>query len=269
MRAMTLNLLLGGQDRLPGLRALLAGVRPDVLVLQECLGWDEARLNELARAVRLPDDPWHARLGLARPRPSGARYHLALLSRWPIQRFVVHNDPAVVGHALLQAEIDTPGGPLRVLGAHFDSHGEALRVREAELARALLPPSTLARERCLLAGDLNALCRHDPWPVDLSARLEAAGVHKYGLPPRFDTLDLLLGAGWVDLVQRRAPGAPWATAVRGPPDRQVLTRTDYLLASPALAAELETIERVDVGALSDHHGLLATFGGRSTFVGRR
>jgi exodeoxyribonuclease-3 len=259
MRVMTLNLLLGGQERLPGLLALLARVRPDVLVLQECLGWDEDRLASAAAALELPADPLHARLALARPRPSGARYHLALLSRWPIVRFAVHADPAIVGHAILDAQIDTPGGAVRVLGAHFDSHGEDLRVREAELVRELCPPAVLREGRCLLAGDLNALARHDPWPDDLGARLAAAGIRKYGLPPRFDAMDLLLDAGWVDLLQRRAPGAAWATAIRGPVSAPIPTRTDYLLASPALADELRAIEVVDVGNLSDHHGLLASF----------
>lgn len=255
VRVMTQNVLCGGGERLDGLVDVLAGARPDVLVLQECQGWTTASLAKVGQTLGLA----HTRLALARPRPSGARYHLALLSRWPVRRWDVCADPSEHAHALLDATVDAPGGPLRVLGAHFDGHGEALRLREATRVIARLSLAASPGARAVLAGDLNALSRHDPWPPDLDARLRSAGVTKYGSPPAFDTMDALLAAGWVDTLAGRAPGGPWATAVRGPPGARVETRTDFVLASPALAAACVEARIVDVGASSDHHGVLACF----------
>jgi endonuclease/exonuclease/phosphatase (EEP) superfamily protein YafD len=49
MKVMTLNILMGGEDRMEALLGLLAHARPDVLVLQECLGWEDGeRLRQVA-----------------------------------------------------------------------------------------------------------------------------------------------------------------------------------------------------------------------------
>ena len=98
MRAMTFNVLLGGGSpgRFSRFCAAVSQARPDVLVLQECHGWeDNARLARMARATGLP----HTHLGVARPRGSGRRFHVALLSRLPVTEVRVHNDPSWSGVA--------------------------------------------------------------------------------------------------------------------------------------------------------------------------
>lgn len=253
IRILTQNVLLGGQDRLGRLCALMAATSPDVVVLQECLGWDQRRLEEVAHLLGLP----HTCLGDARPRGSGARYHVAVVSRWPLTDVVVHADPAVQGHALIAATVRSPE-PLRLLATHMDSHTEDLRLVEASF---LTHQYADLRGRHVLAGDLNALSPHDPYPADLGDRLLAAGTEKYGHPPRFDVMRLLERAGWRDPLLQRAPGEPWATSPRDRGGVHIDARTDYVLVSPDLLPEVTDARMIDVGDASDHHGLQVTLRG--------
>lgn len=261
---MTWNVLFGGQDRFDRILELLGAARPDVVVLQECLGWEEGgRLTDVCVALDLPRDPRHVHLGQARPRPSGSRYHVALFSRLPILAAQDHADPAVVGHCLVEATLEAPGGPLTLLGTHLDAHGEDRRLLEARFVVERLRPAALAGSRALLLGDLNALTPRDPYPPELPLRLQAAHIDKYGHPPRMEVMPLLAAAGWVDLLvrarpERLAPGQPhprWVTAVRG--GGLVHARTDYVLASPPLADRLVDASVLDCDGASDHEPVVA------------
>lgn len=252
---------MGGEDRLDRIVALLEKTRPDVVVLQECLGWQEnGMLRRVADAIGVPSNGAHAILGLARPRGSGRRFHVALLSRFTILAARTHADPAAVGHAIVEATLDAPGGPVSVLGTHFDSHGEDERLRDARTAIAIAGDRT-SRERMILAGDLNALSRRDPYPADLDRLLLAAGTEKYGHPARFETMPLLESAGWIDLLRREgdAPPARWVTAVRDRGGVHIEYRTDYVLASPLLAPACTRIEVLACDGASDHEPVLGTF----------
>jgi exodeoxyribonuclease III len=262
---MTWNILFGGEDRFERILALLERVRPDVAVLQECLGWEDGvRLARAARAIGAPAGPAHAVLGHARPRGSGRRFHVAIASRFPLSSVTTHADPARVGHCILEAHIEAPGGRVVVLGTHFDAHGEDERVRDARTLCDLAPRRRVLEERVLVAGDLNALTRRDPYPADLEALLRAAGTTKYGLPPRFDTMEILDRQGFVDLLHRdrsapRRSGAPWVTAVRSKGGVRIEYRTDYLLASPALALGALETSVLDSDGASDHEPVIARF----------
>lgn len=258
-KVMTLNILMGGEERMELLLATLAREAPDVLVLQECLGWEDgARLREVASALKLPANESHVRLGTARPRGSGKRYHVAVASRFPLRAVHAHNDAHFLGHCLLQCELDA-GGPLTLFGTHFDAHHENLRFVEARYLRSLLEPATFREGAFLLAGDLNSLSRKDPYPVDLADRVRRAGIDKYGHPPRFDVIDELEGFGWVDALRHRPAASRWVTARRERGGEVIDFRTDYLFASPRLAERLLAADVVDVGQASDHHALVATF----------
>ena len=260
LKVMTFNLLMGGEERMALILSLIAHEEPDVLVLQECLGWEDGeRLNQVAAALSLPATESHIRLGLARPRPSGSRYHVAIASHPPLRSTHVHNDPHFIGHCLLQCELETDLGALTLFAAHFDSHHENLRFVEARYLRSLLKPSVFGEGAFLLAGDLNCLSRADPYPVDLADRVRRAGMDKYGHPPRFDVVEELEGFGWVDTLRRRPASSQWATARRQRNGECIDFRTDYLFASPRLAEKLLGAQVVDVGKASDHHALTATF----------
>lgn len=256
MRVMTWNVLFGGGDRFEKILDLVSRTSPDLLVLQEALGWeDRVRLGRIASALGLPDDPRHALLGEARPRGSGKRYHLAVVSRRPIQSVRLHNDPAFIGHCLAEVEI----GGVTLFAAHFDSHHENLRFVEARYLRSRIDPQRFAKDRFLLAGDLNSLSRRDPYPADLEMLLSAAGTDKYGHPPRFDVVEELEAAGWIDLLHFRGAPAQWITAKRNRGGVHIDYRTDYLFGSPSLADGLESVSILPAGDASDHDAVVATF----------
>lgn len=260
MKVMTLNVLLGGGDRMEAICAIAAAERPDVLALQECVGWNHdpsaRRLAALARAIGVPIDPRHALLGRANRRPSGRRHHVALLSRAPIGRRRAHAPPHVA-HCIVEAEIEWGGAPVVVLAAHLHANDEDSRLVEADELVAVAPPEAVRSGAYLLCGDLNALSRADPYPDDLDERLARAGVDKYGHPPRFDVMDRLGEAGWIDALHARPRSTRWVTARRGPPGATVDTRTDYVLVSPALEPRLAGADVVDVAGASDHHAVVA------------
>ena len=259
MKVMTLNVLLGGEERFDAIRGILAAERPDLLVLEECLGWEDgARLSAVAEAIGVPADADHAVLGAANARPSGRRHHVALLSRAPIAWSRVHT-PREVAHCLVEAEIDHGGAPLRVLGAHLHANNEDSRLIEARALLSIAPPDALRGEAWILCGDLNSIVRHDPYPPDLDDQLDRAGVHKYGHPPRFDVMDRLLAAGWIDALHERPRSDRWVTArrERGQAGAVVDTRSDYVLVSALLAPRLLSADVIDVGSASDHHAVVA------------
>ncbi|GAA2850442.1 hypothetical protein GCM10010517_07900 [Streptosporangium fragile] len=256
---MTFNVLNGGEDRFDRIRAIVAAERPDLLVFQECVGWEDGeRLRAVAAAIGVPATGDHLVMGRANRRGSGRRYNVCLVSRPPILSHRVHA-PSPMAHCLVEAEIAPAGDgpPLLVLGTHLVWTDERARLAEVDEILRLVPPAAVAERDCVLLGDLNALSRHDPHPADLGDRLAAAGIGKYGHPPRFDVMDRLEAAGWVDAL-RAAPRSPrWVTAPRERNGVRVDTRPDYVLVSRPLAARLAWADVVDTGTASDHHAVVA------------
>src|SRR6266545_4393701 len=162
MKVMTLNVLLGGADRFEAICAILAAERPDLVVLEECLGWDDgARLAAAAAAVGVPAGERHTLLGAANLRPSGRRYHVGLISRAPIAASRVHT-PDGVAHCVVEAELDFDGAPLRVLGGHLHANDEDSRLLEVEELLTIAPAEAVRGGAYVLCGDLNSLTRQDP-----------------------------------------------------------------------------------------------------------
>lgn len=264
LTVLTFNILFGGGEpaRMDAIAALLGRLAPDLAVLQECMDWapDDPRLAAVAAALGVPFEPAHVVLGRARPRGSGSRYHVALLSRHPVLAHRAHADPARIGHVILESRIQVGPTPLTCFATHFDSHGEDQRVAEARVLGELAPPARLAREPALLLGDLNALSPRDPYPADLAARLARAGVDKYGHPPRFETIGLLEAGGWIDALHAAGPPGAWVTAPRDRGGVRIDYRSDYVFVSPVLAPHLTGVEIVPLDAAeSDHYPVLARF----------
>ena len=261
---MTQNILLGGEERFAALCEVLSAARPDVLVLQECNGWeDSGRLRELAQVLHIPDDEQHLFLSHSNARGSGMRYHLALLSRIPFSSARVHKEG--VAHSIFEARLpgSEPGKERVLFGAHLIAANEDARLAETDVLLSLVEPCLARGEEVILAGDLNSLSPADPYPEDLDERFARLGIVKYGRPARFEVMPRVFATGLVDVLDRRGDGAPWVTAVRGRRDggiddgERVDTRTDYVLLSPSLAPRLRGCGVVNVGDASDHHGVYA------------
>jgi len=228
-------------ERREALQKVLHELTPDLLLLQECLDWTPQELHSFCG---LP----YSQLGRARPRGSGRCYHVGAASRWPLTGVVEHNNPAFLGHGLLEFEVNG----LRCLAAHFDSHSENLRFVEARYVRSLQLEGP-----ALLAGDLNCLSPRDPYPQNLAELLRQAGTQKYDLPPRTDTYAELVQQGWQDALYADGPPAGWVTAPRDRGGVRIDYRTDYIFTKGL------TITSCRVhplrGAESDHYPVVCDF----------
>ncbi len=237
MRIVTLNIFRGGGGRFGRILEVLKHLAPDVLALQECLGWEDGtRLAEASRTLDLPE----TFLGLARPRASGLAYHVALLSRWPLENRVTYANPGVNAHCAARASVRG----VEVLTTHMDGHDEDLRLAEARWLSTL----GLQHRRAVLAADLNSLSPYDPYPADLDQRLERASILKYGRARR-DVMFEFHRVGWRDALHLRGQPSEWVTAVR----EGISFRTDYALVAPTLTGQVEECRVQPVGEdVSDH-----------------
>lgn len=213
MRVVSFNLLCGAHDppeRWGRIVALLRQLEPDLLLLQECMDWDQARIETLGRELGLD----HAFLTIANPRGSGRRYNLGALCRWAVSgRSPVHPKLA---HGL--QEITLEG--LAFYNLHLCAGSEAERLDEVEYVLSQIGKGGV------LMGDLNALSPLDPYEAETAQRLWGAGCQKYGSPFSFRVMERLFEAGWRE-PERLGPD--WVTRWRTETDPPTGTRTDYAL----------------------------------------
>lgn len=248
LRVLTYNLEFGGRKQLPAIAAVLQEINADVVGLTEAD--DEEVIKTLAERLQM-FSLW--------ARGSGDR-HIALLSRYPVRAWRIYNQPPLT-QAVLQAQIDAPGGMFTVFNIHFLPY--------------LLLPFELQRWRAVGAL-LRLIWREPPGPHLILGDLNAIGsgdrVLHHKNPTRMRrvmawqlfivfrlAIPRLLRAGYVDCFRRLHPtedGFTWHTGNR-------TTRYDYILADEVFAAALhscyviDTIEGVEIA--SDHYPVLAQF----------
>ena len=73
-----------------------------------------------------------------------------------------------------------------------EASNEDARMGEVSVLERIAAPLLATNRDVVLAGDLNALARHDPYPADLAARFIRAEIDKYG--QRFSALQFLLSS---------------------------------------------------------------------------
>lgn len=165
----------GRRFTLPGMRTALAETGADLVLLQEVQGAHDQRA---ARVTGWPADgqasflaaagwPFHAYGANARHRLG--HHGNALLSRWPIIAWCNHDvsNHALERRGILDARVQTPQGPLRVLVAHLDLTGWG-RVRQVRRLAGLLEDDPGAPT--VVAGDFN------DWRRSLAPRLDGLGL---------------------------------------------------------------------------------------------
>src|SRR3989344_510168 len=120
------NILKGGEDRWENILGVVHGIRPDVLALQECNGWEnciEHRQNEMGFRGGC------AELCCGTPTKSGNRYHVVTASRIaPVSSFGIRG----MHHAALETVYVTSAGELSIVNCHLDPHSSYDRLRELE-----------------------------------------------------------------------------------------------------------------------------------------
>ena len=244
---------------LDGVATVIAASGADVIGLNEVFhpgqGADGTPLADLA-----------ARLGMryvfapTLPAPGAVShppYGNALLSRWPIQAFAAHHLPPAISYGqrgLLEARLALPSGrSLTVYVTHLDHRREELRLAQWEAANAWLQ-----RDRGrphLLLGDFNALAASDYTGEGALERLIAYQLAQGWPSPRFDLVDQVLKAGYVDaqkhLNANLAPSFPAAA-----PERRI----DYIFLPQVMAGALRTcacFDSPEARGASDHLPVLS------------
>lgn len=262
MRAMTYNILKGGlgadaaTPRTPLLLRVLQSAAPDLLVLNECNGFERDQQSGLRAYGQALAMSGH----LAR---ASSGYHVALFTRnAEVSELAVHAEG--FAHVALSARVRLGDYRLLLLAAHLDPFSPQQRLQEARGLLALRARLERPDEEILLLGDLNALSPRDTPGLALmtwSARYRA----RHGIEAgRVDTaaVQALERAGLVDLVAEQGGSRPTRpTAMYWKKDVPA-QRVDYLFGSPGLVDRLTGAQVIDTEttqAASDHLPVLVDF----------
>ncbi|MFF8991166.1 endonuclease/exonuclease/phosphatase family protein [Streptomyces sp. NPDC014983] len=264
LRAITYNLLTGGLDagddtRLRAQTEMLAHLTPDILSLQECTGWTNRHLCQVADAlgmvpvgmarsrVRRVPDPYNGTALLIRD--SSVR----LMDWWIVGEGDFH-------HALIRAQLrpvaagSDPSSDFTVFATHFDWSSGAARLDEARMLTDYGGPFPGAPRGALLLGDLNTPDRHPDWslvPRNLHSRYRLVSPDgHFGRADR-RAVQVLLESGWQD--PQMLFGDPEAASVGYYyPNEPVLLRLDYTLVSGLVVTSYAIYDTPAARGLSDH-----------------
>lgn len=243
LRVLTYNILKGGVGREPHLAAVINHQAPDVVVLQEATRPDV--VERLAQATQMT--VWGARRGGS----------LGFMSRVPLSE---HRwlRPRWSQHAFL--ELVPEGLDLRIFGVHLSAvHAawtEARRVRELRSLLAAIKAHD--RSHHVLVGDFNTLAPGEGLQVGkLPYRLRAL-VWLSGGRIRWQTIAIMLGAGYVDGYRERHPGKEGATFPTWDPH----ARLDYVFVPKPFVERLAACDVVtdspSLALASDHFPVRAS-----------
>lgn len=243
LKVLTYNILKGGVGREEHLAAVINHQAPDVVVLQEATRPEV--VERLATATGMRE--W----GAARGRSLG------FMSKVPMaeQRWV---RPRWSQHAFL--ELVPAGIDVRIFGVHLSAvHAawtEARRVRELRSLLAAIKAHDKSHH--VLVGDFNTLAPGERLHVGkLPYRLRML-VWLSGGRIRWQTIAIVLGAGYVDGFREKHPGEEGLTFPTWDPH----SRLDYLFVPRPFVERLRTCEVVTespaLRLASDHFPVAAS-----------
>ena len=261
LRIATYNVFEGGHrrlgtvaDRPSKLTAAVAGLAPDVIALQELVGWQErgrASFNEFAAAT-----------GLEGELLVGNGFPLAMLARppWRISgaRFISNG----LWHGIISARLEGGAGrPVQVIAIHLPPRSPDQRLGEIETALSQITGDLPV----VLLGDMNLISHRDGV---LPAELALATFIRHSSVGALDTRvsKRLEGSGLVDAYRRYRPSGSGHTIPTPAADEAAFSpaRLDYIFLSGGLS---ERIKRAFVyraspaGLASDHFPLAVDIAG--------
>lgn len=241
LRLLTYNIRRGGVGREDPLSAVIKACSPDIAILQEATKPEV--VSRLAAATGL-----HVFA-------SRARESLAFMSRHPIAHHAWHR-PRMSRHAFL--EVVPAGDRVRVFGVHLSAvHAAWTERRRVFELRALL--KSIARHQegfHVLTGDFNTLAPGEILDIRKLPRRLKALVWLSGGRIRWQTIGVILDAGYTDLFRRLHPeNAGWTFPTWDPH-----VRLDYVFVpagSADRATSCEVVQHPQLQAASDHLPVLA------------
>jgi exodeoxyribonuclease III len=240
-RLLTYNILHGGGDRVDAIAQVINSVAPDLVFLQEAT--DAGNVERLAAATGMAD---------CRTFP---RQSLGFLSRKKVS-FAQWIRPRISRHAFL--EVVPSGDEVRVFGVHLSAVLAAWTERRRVLElHALLKSVDQHREGFhVLTGDFNTVAPGDKLDAGrLPFRLKPL-IWLSGGRVRFQTIQTVLDAGYVDAFKLKHPGDPGYTLPTSDPH----IRLDYVFVPEAHATRVmscEVVRHPVAVKASDHLPVLA------------
>ncbi|HUG52103.1 MAG TPA: endonuclease/exonuclease/phosphatase family protein [Vicinamibacteria bacterium] len=242
MRLLTYNIRYGGVGRVGALASVVNQCGPDLVVLQEATRPEV--VEQLAAATGMAQ--W----------ASHPAHSVGFMSRIRIERHEWHR-PAASRRAFL--EIVPAGESFRVFGVHLSAvHSNWTERRRVRELRAVL--AGIAKHQKgfhVVAGDFNTIAPGETLDLrKLPPRLRAV-VWLTGREIRWETIQIMLDASYVDGYRSLHPGDAGYTFLSGDPH----VRLDYFFVPMGYAPRLSACEVVNgtpaVTVASDHLPVLA------------
>ena len=241
MRLLTYNIRYGGVGRVAHLAAVVNACAPDVVVLQEATRPDV--VEELAAATGMK--AWAAH----------ADESVGFMSRARVAGHTWHRPPSSRRAYL---EIVPEDSALRIFGVHLSAvHSNWTEKRRVRELRAVL--AGIAHHQGgfhVVTGDFNTIAPGETLDIQkLPPRLRAF-VYLTGRVIRWETIQIMLDASYVDGYRALHPSTPGLTFPAGDPH----VRLDYLFLPAPYATRLKSCAVVDasgVASASDHLPLVA------------
>lgn len=245
-RIMSYNVYQGGGDRFIYIKELISKVKPDILFIQEACDWfNSGRFDEIKTLLGY-DYSNCLYLNSNLRSSSGRIYDMALFSKYPIIESKKFDDTETVWHSLgfVSVQIDYK---LNMVLAHLSPKSEDWRLKEVVRINNLLDLNK--SEPILLMGDLNSLSSDDDY-IDINEKLAAAGISKFGNPPRFEAIDKLKSSGWQDIFNKKECDMSITVREVSEDKDHLDLRLDYIMVNDLLVNKVKSFDIV-IGELAD------------------
>lgn len=249
MKIMTFNIWEGGIDDVGSRTDFIVDVikeaNPDFLALQEANHFDKdsnSLLKKISKEVSLP----YYALSEGTLRKNGKRYHVVILSRYPLrEEYKFSGFP--FDCAALSVVIDSPLGEISICNLHLHAYSEDKRLNELKI---ILKYQSRYKNHMLL-GDFNSLSHKDEYDTKT---LEVEN--------RFDVTDILNKnytdvASYLALNDRSTHPAP----INIDPAITKPIRIDYIFVTSSLTAHTKnaTVIKTAISKkASDHYPITLT-----------
>jgi exodeoxyribonuclease III len=241
IRLLTYNILHGGGARIDAIAQVINAVAPDLVLLQEATS--AANVEQIAEATGMADFR------------TFQRQSLGFLSKKKVS-FAQWIRPRISRHAFL--EVVPAGDELRVFAVHLSAvHAAWTEKRRVLELRELLKSVDRHREGFhVLCGDFNTVAPGDEWNADkLPFRLKPF-IWLSGGTVRWQTIQTVLDAGYVDAFRMKHPGDPGLTL----PTPNPHIRLDYVFVPQAYSSRVmscEVVRHPSAAKASDHFPVVA------------